>query len=315
MTFSDDILMAYADGELDLKTRAQVEDAMAADPGVAGRVAAHRALRNTVRAGFDTVLEETVPDRLVAAARANSRAPLGGGVSRAPLGDGVSGAPTEDGVSRPPLEDGVSGAPTEDGVSRAPLGDGVSGAPLGDGVVVPLWARRARAAALGHWTWSQWGAVAASFVLGGLVLHFGTERYSSGAVTERGGLLVAAGALDEALSNQLVSEQAVDSDVRIGVSFRSKGGGYCRTFQLREKTNLAGLACREGDQWRLDVLARGEPSQDGGPGNDAHSGFRPAGSALPSSIVQAVDQVIDGEPLDAAAEAHAKMNQWHAPLQ
>ncbi|MDB6101568.1 MAG: hypothetical protein JWO52_1567, partial [Gammaproteobacteria bacterium] len=29
MTFSDDVLMAYADDELDLRTRAQVEDAMA----------------------------------------------------------------------------------------------------------------------------------------------------------------------------------------------------------------------------------------------------------------------------------------------
>jgi len=277
MTLSDDILMAYADGELDPKTRAQVEDAMAADPRIAGRVAAHKALRNTVRTEFNKVLEETVPDRLVAAARATSRAPLG------------------------------------DGVSRAPLGDGVARAPLGDGVVVPLRARRARTVALPRWAWPQWGAVAASFVLGALVLHFGTDWYSSGTVTERGGLLVAAGALDKALSDQLVSEQAADSAVRIGVSFRSKGGSYCRTFQLREKTNLAGLACREGDQWRLDVLARGEPSQDGGTGNDAHSGYRPAGSALPSSIVQAVDQAIDGEPLDAAAEAHARTNQWHGP--
>ena len=268
MTLSDDILMAYADGELDPKTRAQVEDAMAADPRIAGRVAAHKALRNKLRTEFNKVLEETVPDRLVAAARATS---------------------------------------------RAPLGDGVARAPLGDGVVVPLRARRARTVALPRWAWPQWGAVAASFVLGGFVLHFGTDWYSSGAVTERGGLLVAAGTLDKALSNQLVSEQAADSAVRIGVSFRSKGGGYCRTFQLRETTNLAGLACREGDQWRLDVLARGESSQDGGTGNDAHSGYRPAGSALPSSIVQAVDQAIDGEPLDAAAEAHARTNQWHGP--
>ena len=57
MTFSDDVLMAYADGELDLRTRAQVEDAMAADPQIASRVAAHQALRNTLRSGFDKVLQ------------------------------------------------------------------------------------------------------------------------------------------------------------------------------------------------------------------------------------------------------------------
>lgn len=269
MTLSDDILMAYADGELDPKTRAEVEDAMAADPRIAGRVAAHRALRNTVRAGFDRVLEETVPERLVAAARATS---------------------------------------------RGPLGDGITRAPTRDGVVVPLRARRARTVAPARWGLPQWGAVAASFVLGALVLHFGSEWYSPGkAIAERSGQLLAAGVLDKALSTQLVSEQAAGSAVRIGVSFRSKDGSYCRTFQMREQTSLAGLACRAGDQWRLDVLARGEPSQDGGTGNNTQSGFRPAGSALPSSIVQAVDQAIDGEPLDAAAEAHARTNQWHGP--
>lgn len=314
MTPSDDILMAYADGELDPKTRAEVEDAMAADPRIAGRVAAHRALRNRVRAGFDSVLEETVPERLVAAARARSRGPVEDGVSRAPSGHG---AQSRDGVSDAPLGDGVSRAPLGDGVSRGALGDGVSHAPseaLSDNrVVVPLRQRRGGTRPLPRWGLPQWGAVAASFVLGALMLHFGTDWYFSGPVTERGGQLLAAGALDKALSRQLVSEQAADSAVRIGVSFRSKDGSYCRTFQMREQTNLAGLACREGDQWRLDVLARGEPSQDGGTGNDAHSGFRPAGSALPASIVQAVDQAIDGEPLDAAAEAHAKMNQWHVP--
>jgi hypothetical protein len=114
--------------------------------------------------------------------------------------------------------------------------------------------------------------------------------------------------LDKALSNQLASEQPAQSPVQIGVSFRSKDGNYCRTFQLREHTNLAGLACRDQDKWKLEALAQGEASPPG-----AHPEFRPAGSALPPSIAQAVDQAIDGEPLDAAAEAHAKTNQWRRP--
>src|SRR5580704_13016101 len=114
MTFSDEVLMAYADGELDLRTRAQVEDAMAADPQIARRVAAHQALRNTLRSGFDKVLDEPIPDRLVAAARATSR------------------------------------APSE------------------NRVVVPLRPRRSRGATLPRGAWPQWGAIAASFVLGAL---------------------------------------------------------------------------------------------------------------------------------------------------
>jgi hypothetical protein len=249
MTFSDDVLMAYADGELDLRTRAQVEDAMAADPQIASRVAAHQALRKTLQSGFDQVLDEPVPDRLIEAARANSRV-------------------------------------------RSETR-----------VVVPLRPRRPRSA-LPNWAWPQWGAIAASFVLGALVWHFGTEGYSSGPVIERDGQLLAAGALHKALSNQLASAQPAQGPVQIGVSFRSKGGNYCRTFQMRENTHLAGLACRDQDKWRLEALAQSEAS----PG--AQPEFRPAASALPPSIAQAVDQAIEGDPLDAEAEARARMNQW-----
>ena len=253
MTFSDDVLMAYADGELDLRTRAQVEDAMATDPQIARRVAEHQALRNTLRSGFDKVLDEPVPDHLIAAARATSRV-------------------------------------------RSE-----------DRVVVPLRPRRARTFALPSWAWPRWGAIAASFVLGALVWHFGTDWYSSGPLIERDGQLLAAGALDKALSNQLASAQPAQGPVRIGVSFRSKGGNYCRTFEVREHANLAGLACRDQHKWRLEALAQGEASPA------THSDFRPAGSSLPPSIAQAVDQAIDGEPLNAEAEARARTNQWRGP--
>jgi hypothetical protein len=253
MTFSDDVLMAYADDELDLRTRAQVEDAMAADPQIASRVAAHQALRKTLRSDFDKVLDEPIPDRLIAAARATSRV-------------------------------------------RSE-----------NRVVVPLQSRRRlRALALPNWAWPHWGAVAASFVLGALVWHFGIDWYSSGPLTERDGQLLAAGTLDKALSNQLASAQPAQGPVQIGVSFRSKGGNYCRTFQLQEHASLAGLACRDQDKWRLEALAQGEVS----PG--ALADFRPAGSSLPPLIAQAVDEAIDGEPLDAKAEAHARTNQWRA---
>jgi hypothetical protein len=254
MTFSDEVLMAYADGELDLRTRAQVEDAMAADPQIARRVAAHQALRNTLRSGFDKVLDEPIPDRLITAARATSR------------------------------------ASSE------------------DRVVVPLRPRRARTLAFAHWARPQWGAIAASFVLGALVWHFGTDWYSSGPITEREGQLLAAGALDKALSNQLASEQPSQAPVQIGVSFRSKGGNYCRTFQVRARAHLAGLACRDEDKWRLEALAQSEAASPG-----SHSDFRPAASALPSSIAEAVDQAIEGEPLDAKAEARARTDQWRGP--
>lgn len=66
MRFSDEMLMAYADGELDLVARAEIEAAMANDPAVARAVERHRMLAGKVRVAYDGVLEEPVPAELVA---------------------------------------------------------------------------------------------------------------------------------------------------------------------------------------------------------------------------------------------------------
>jgi anti-sigma factor RsiW len=68
MKFSHDMLMAYADGELDSETRRAIEAEMAIDPRVAQEVERQRALRADVGAAFDGVLDEQVPDRLLRAA-------------------------------------------------------------------------------------------------------------------------------------------------------------------------------------------------------------------------------------------------------
>ena len=76
MSFSDEIVMAYVDGELGDATRAALELAMATDPDLAQRVARHRELRTRVQGAFDPVLAEPVPERLLAAAKgtaANAR--------------------------------------------------------------------------------------------------------------------------------------------------------------------------------------------------------------------------------------------------
>lgn len=65
MKFSQETLMAYADGELDAETRGAVEAEMAADPQVAEEIDRHRALRADVGQAFAGVLTEQVPDRLL----------------------------------------------------------------------------------------------------------------------------------------------------------------------------------------------------------------------------------------------------------
>jgi hypothetical protein len=66
---SDETLMIYADGEADATTRAQVEAAMRENPEIAARVERHRALRELMRGAGSAVLDEPVPERLIAAAR------------------------------------------------------------------------------------------------------------------------------------------------------------------------------------------------------------------------------------------------------
>lgn len=69
MSYDDEILMAYADGELDEAKRAEVAAAIAQDPELARRVEKHRALRAEVSGAFASVLRQPVPEHLQAAAR------------------------------------------------------------------------------------------------------------------------------------------------------------------------------------------------------------------------------------------------------
>ena len=76
MTFSEEVLMAYADGELDAPTRAAVDAAMASDPEIARRIARHEALRSRVHSAFNKVLDEPVPARVLSVVRNERPAPL-----------------------------------------------------------------------------------------------------------------------------------------------------------------------------------------------------------------------------------------------
>lgn len=70
MSFSDETLMAYADGELDEATRRAVEEAMRKDAGLARRVAQHKAMRTDVFAAYAPTTDEPAPRRLAQPLRA-----------------------------------------------------------------------------------------------------------------------------------------------------------------------------------------------------------------------------------------------------
>lgn len=149
-------------------------------------------------------------------------------------------------------------------------------------------------------------AIAASLLVGvgvGLLV----ERLSSGgALTElRDGTLLARGALGQALNHQLASAPPRGGTVRIGLTFRAKNGSYCRTFAINASRALAGLACREQQQWQLLTLLESDNANSDG------QNLRKANSALPPALLQAVTERISGEPLDAQGESNARDQGWH----
>ncbi|MEO8485080.1 MAG: anti-sigma factor [Betaproteobacteria bacterium] len=70
---TDDDLHAFADGQLAGERRDAVEQALARDPSLGARVAAIRELSANLRDAFDPWLAESVPPRLVSAARGPAR--------------------------------------------------------------------------------------------------------------------------------------------------------------------------------------------------------------------------------------------------
>jgi len=242
MTFDDETLMAYADGELDPVQRAAIEQAMREDPRVAAAVERHRVLRQDVAGAFAGVLDEPVPERLQPQLTA-----------RIVQLDAARAARVKPDAAPPP--------------------------------------RR-------RWSWPEWGALAATLVLGILVGKTGPDG-AAPAIAGNGGQLVAQGELADALDRQVGG--AVGGPARVGVSFAARDGNYCRGFVYGSS---AGLACREGKDWRIPVLSEASPQLEGS--------YRQAGSALPPAVLDAIDARIAGAPLDAAGERAARERGWQS---
>jgi hypothetical protein len=190
--------------------------------------------------------------------------------------------------------------------------------------VVDLGAARAEREALKReragWGWAQWGGMAACLMIG---LFVGREMLPPAVqadVVVRDGKLLASGALDRLLTRASAADADPSSPNRVGLTFVSKGGDYCRTFSWGAAADSSsGLACRSGSTaaatssgqatstssgqaWELRKLARNAPGTTGP--------MRMAGSGLPAEILQAVEAEMAGSPLDAQAERAALDGGW-----
>jgi len=144
------------------------------------------------------------------------------------------------------------------------------------------------------WSVREWGAMAASVAFG-LVVGVGVMQQPQPMLVTADSGLTAGGALTQALDSQLASDTA--AAVRIGLSFRNQSGGFCRTFDLTAG-GASGVACRSESGWSIPLISG---SAGGGEVRTA---------SAPAEILNAVDQMIAGDPMDAEAERAARDAGW-----
>ena len=148
-----------------------------------------------------------------------------------------------------------------------------------------------------------WTGLAASLALGVFIgQRLAGSQETASWVASSGGRLVAAASLAEALERRPGGRSAAADPVQVGWTYRSRAGRFCRTFRL-PADGMAGAACRDEGRWQVQVMARQDGAAAGGD-------FRQAAAALPPAVLQAVDAQIEGEPLDATAEAQAPQRGW-----
>ena len=156
--------------------------------------------------------------------------------------------------------------------------------------------------------WMAWGGMAASLALGVLIGAKGLapggdlERATDGAWIARGGL---AQALDEQISGVAVTPGAT----RMGMSFLSRDGQYCRAFLVdasAASAGSAGLACRGGDAWRVRQIVAVAPSSP----SAASGSFRTAASPWPEALLDDIDDLREGDTLSPDAERVAISRGW-----
>jgi hypothetical protein len=137
-----------------------------------------------------------------------------------------------------------------------------------------------------------WGAMAASLVAGVLI---GKAVWPQEAPSEA---LTPSSQVAQALTAQLASDPG---PVKVGLSFRTADGRYCRTFQSAPD-RMAGLACRDEGRWTLRTATAWTPR--------ASADYRTAGSATPPEVLAGVDRLMSGAALDAAQERAARDKGW-----
>lgn len=173
--------------------------------------------------------------------------------------------------------------------------------PAANATVTPIGAAR-EPRARPAWSPREWGAVAATLMLG-LLIGAMAFRPSRGLPVDMiQGRMVARGELDTALSTQRAGAAEKAAATRIGLSFRAADGAWCRSFSQRN--GPAGLACRHEGRWTVQLLDSGSAAT--GKADD----YRQAASSLSPALLGAINALGGGDALTSEEEQQQLRAGW-----
>ena len=273
---TDEILMAYADGELSPEEKDALEALLTRDATLRMRLAPFVVTRREIASTFEPTLEEPVPEHLVAA------------VLRAPVPARTPVAPS------PAIENWIARAVAAIGTTLFPHGASFATA-ASVAVLVST------GAVLGGWL----AGPSAPTEEAGLIATTGSGLTASGTLAR---------ALESTPSGAASATDARGAAVVPVMSFRQAGSdGICREYRVRNaagEPDYAGLACRADDGvWRVAVhvetpKATAAQTQAGG------TSYQTATGPNAPAVDAVADTLISGDALGRDEEKALLENGW-----
>jgi surface antigen len=267
---SDEMLMAYADGELSASDRRRVEEALAGNQAVSQRLEIFAKTNGLLRSALGDAASVPIPDRLL---------------------DTVLGVVPPAAVAAP---------------VRRPLPQRASLLSQIHAFLLPLTPAHAVGAAAAllfvgvvdtasrHGGFRGQGAAQLVVASGGKLLAQGSlQRVLDGSPS---GMTVAFSAGQEAGSIKPI------------LTFKRHDGQHCRIYQLDHASGAAanGVGCRNpSGQWSIEVHSGAVVAAKPQPGQ-----IVPASGSMSPAVDAAVDRMISGDAFGAEQEAKLMTNQW-----
>lgn len=273
---TDEMLMAFADGQLAAADRRRVADYIATRPDARARVEMFKKTSAELRTRFNDALVEPVPARLLAA--------INNAATDRYLAQHKSNAPHKTSLMSSIFEVMFPSWPTL-------ITYGAIAATLVIGTVIG----------------SQWQSTPHSSVIRWQDMVALNEGRIWAKEKFRDGLEKTPVGTQVALNDELTFTPIM--------TFERKGGGYCRQYNLENNagSQIAGVGCRNsaGD-WTVEVQS--EIAGSANAHNQNAKKVEIAGATTPRIVDKAVDKLIKGDVIPKETEAQILAGNWQTKL-